>query len=84
MKKEKKIDSVAEERGVVELPTGKLKYPLTNDFMFKAVLQRNQMALKGLLCALLHMGMEEIAEIRILNLIYSSNPDKYSCRPHSC
>lgn len=69
MKKEKEIDSVAEGRGVVELPTGKLKYPLTNDFMFKAVLQRNQMALKGLLCALLHMRMEEIAEIRILNPI---------------
>ena len=69
MKKEKEIDSVAERNGAVELPTGKLKYPLTNDFMFKAVLQRNQMALKGLLCALLHMRMEEIAEIRILNPI---------------
>lgn len=37
--------------------------------MFKAVLQKNQTALKGLLCALLHMRMEEIAEIRILNPI---------------
>lgn len=69
MKKEKEIDSVAEGRGVAELPTGKLKYPLTNDFMFKAVLQRNQTALKGLLCALLHMRMEEVAEIKILNPI---------------
>lgn len=69
LKKEKEIDSVAERNGVVELPKGNLKYPLTNDFMFKAVLQRNQMALKGLLCALLHMRMEEIAEIRILNPI---------------
>lgn len=69
MKKEKEIGSVTEGRGVVELSAGKLKYPLTNDFMFKAVLQRNQTALKGLLCALLHMQMEEIAEIRILNPI---------------
>lgn len=69
MKKEKEIDSMAEGKGEVELPTGKLKYPLTNDFMFKAVLQRNQTALKGLLCALLHMRMEEIAEIKILNPI---------------
>ncbi|MDE7177358.1 MAG: Rpn family recombination-promoting nuclease/putative transposase [Lachnospiraceae bacterium] len=69
MKKEKEIDSVAERNGVVELPTGKLKYPLTNDFMFKAVLQRNQTALKGLLCALLHMRMEEVAKIKILNPI---------------
>lgn len=69
MKKEKEIDSLTEKRSVVKLPTGKLKYPLTNDFMFKAVLQKNQTALKGLLCALLHMRMEEIAEIRILNPI---------------
>ncbi len=69
LKKEKEIDSVAERNGVVELPTGKLKYPLTNDFMFKAVLQRNQTALKGLLCALLHMRMEEVAKIKILNPI---------------
>lgn len=44
-----------------------MKYPLTNDFMFKAVPQRNQTALKGLLCALLQMKPEEIAAIRILN-----------------
>ncbi len=37
--------------------------------MFKAVLQRNQTALKGLLCALLHMRMEEIVVVRIQNPI---------------
>ncbi len=42
---------------------------MTNDFMFKAVLQRNQTALKGLLCALLHMRMEEIVVVRIQNPI---------------
>ncbi len=46
-----------------------MRYPLTNDFMFKAVLQRNQTALKGLLCALLHMRMEEIVVVRIQNPI---------------
>lgn len=46
-----------------------MKYPLTNDFMFKAVLQRNQTALKGLLCAMLNMRMEEIVSIRVLNPI---------------
>ncbi len=46
-----------------------IKYPLTNDFMFKAVLQRSERALKGLLSALLHMEMEEIAAVRILNPI---------------
>lgn len=69
MKKEKKVVNKAEESVVVGLPTGKLKYPLTNDFMFKAVMQRNETALKGLLCALLNMKMKDITAIRILNPI---------------
>lgn len=69
MKRGTKTDSADNGRDLLELPAGKLKYPLTNDFMFKAVLQRNQTALKGLLCALLQMKMEEIVEIRILNPI---------------
>ena len=69
LKEETKIDSVTEKRNGLELPAGKLRYPLTNDFMFKAVLQRNQTALKGLLCALLNMRMEEIVVVRIQNPI---------------
>lgn len=69
MKEETKIDNVAEKMEELELPAGKLRYPLTNDFMFKAVLQRNQTALKGLLCALLNMRMEEIVVVRIQNPI---------------
>ena len=37
------------------LPTGALRYTLTNDFLFKAFLQQNEEALKGLLCALLDL-----------------------------
>lgn len=69
MKRETETDNVTVRRGEGKLPTGKLKYPLTNDFMFKAVLQRNQTALKGLLCAMLNMRMEEIVSIRVLNPI---------------
>lgn len=69
MTKETKTENVTEGRDEARLPSGKLRYPLTNDFMFKVVLQKNQFALKGLLCALLDMQMEEIAEIRILNPI---------------
>lgn len=70
LKEETRNGNETEERCVVKgFPTGNLKYPLTNDFMFKAVLQRNQTALKGLLCALLHMEMEEIAAVRVLNPI---------------
>lgn len=70
LKEETRNGNETEERCVVKgFSTGNLKYPLTNDFMFKAVLQRNQTALKGLLCALLHMEMEEIAAVRVLNPI---------------
>lgn len=51
--------------------TGKLAYRLTNDFMFKAVLQRNETALKGLLCALLDMDVGMIKSVRIMNPIES-------------
>lgn len=67
MKKETKTDNVGVGKDILKPTTGKLQYPLTNDFMFKAVLQSNQRALKGLLCALLHVKLEEIVAIRILN-----------------
>ncbi len=49
--------------------TGKLEYRLTNDFMFKAVLQENETALRGLLCALLGMEPERIRTVRVMNPI---------------
>lgn len=73
LKRGTKTDSLNKALDLLQLPAGKLKYPLTNDFMFKAVLQRNETALKGLLCALLHMKMEEIATVRILNPIEIGN-----------
>ena len=49
--------------------TGKLPYTLTNDFFFKAFLQQNEIALRGLLCAILSMEPESITEIVITNPI---------------
>ena len=49
--------------------TGKLPYTLTNDFFFKAFLERNESALRGLLCALLSMKLEEIVSVTITNPI---------------
>lgn len=51
------------------LPTGALRYTLTNDFLFKAFLQQNEEALKGLLCALLDLKKEDIKSITIMNPI---------------
>ena len=49
--------------------TGKLPYTLTNDFFFKVFLQRNETALRGLLCAMLSMKSEKITDIVVTNPI---------------
>ena len=51
------------------LPSGALPYTLKNDYMFKAVLQQNRKALTGLVSALLHLAVEDIVELEILNPI---------------
>lgn len=49
--------------------TGKLPHPLTNDYMFKALLQRNKNVLKELVCSLLHLRPEEVESLEIKNPI---------------
>ena len=49
--------------------TGKITYNFTNDYMFRAILQRNVIVLKGLICSLLHLRPEHITEITITNPI---------------
>ena len=62
------------------LPSGKLRYTLTNDYMFRAVFQKNENALKGLLCALLELSKKDIKEIIILNpIILGETIDEKTC-----
>ncbi len=49
--------------------TGDLKVLMTNDYMFRVVFQRNKYALKGLLSSILHLGKEEIVDLKITNTI---------------
>ncbi len=49
--------------------TGPVPYTLTNDYLFRAVFQTNQKALKGLICALLHLQQEEVHTLTISNPI---------------
>lgn len=49
--------------------TGKLEYTLTNDFLFKSLLQKNKNVLKALVASLMHLKMEEITSIEITNPI---------------
>ena len=49
--------------------SGPLVIPLTNDYSFRALMQKNKNVLKGLICSLLHMKSDEIISIEILNPI---------------
>ncbi len=59
---------------LLTLPNGKLPYKLTNDYMFRAVFQKNQNALKGLLCALLGLPKDGILDFNLPGL----TPEFYS------
>ena len=49
--------------------TGPLAIPLTNDYLFRALLQRNNYVLKGLICSLLHLSPQEVSSVIINNPI---------------
>ena len=49
--------------------TGPLTIPLTNDYLFRALLQRNNYVLKGLICSLLHLSLQEVSSVVINNPI---------------
>lgn len=53
----------------LERATGEIEYNMTNDYMFRALFQKNNRALKGLLSSLLHMQPEEILSVEITNPI---------------
>ena len=53
----------------LEKATGAIPFNMTNDYMFKAVLQKNEQVLKGLICSCLHMSPDEIRSIKITNPI---------------
>ncbi len=49
--------------------TGIIDYPLTNDYMFRSVMQSNENVLKELLCSLLRLNSDDIRSVQILNPI---------------
>ena len=48
---------------------GPISYGMTNDYMFRAVLQTNNKALRGLICSLLHLQPEDVISVEITNPI---------------
>lgn len=49
--------------------TGAPAFGLTNDYMFRAVFQENELARKGLIASVLHMKPEDIQSVAIRNPI---------------
>lgn len=49
--------------------TGPLLIPMTNDYLFRALLQRNNQVLKALICSLLHLPIEQVRSVAIINPI---------------
>ncbi len=47
--------------------SGKVPYQMTNDYLFRAVLQSNNKALRGLVCSLLHLAEREVYSVEIAN-----------------
>ncbi len=48
---------------------GKLPYNMTNDYMFRIVLQRDRETLVSLICSVLHLSREEVLDVTIENPI---------------
>ena len=50
--------------------SGPILYNMTNDYMFRYILQENESILKAFLASLLHLNEREILSIKILNPIF--------------
>ncbi len=49
--------------------SGQIPYNMTNDYMFRAVLQSNNKVLRGLICSLLHLSEQKVLSVEIINPI---------------
>ena len=49
--------------------TGRMPYTLTNDYMFRAMLQRSKGALKGIVCSITGFNPKQIKSVEIMNPI---------------
>lgn len=51
------------------LSTGAIPYNMTNDYMFRVILQENESVLRGLVGSLLHLEQSEIQSVLVTNPI---------------
>ncbi len=57
----------------LEAATGPFDFPMTNDYMFRAVLQTDNKALTGFISALLQIPISEISAVEVTNPIILGN-----------
>ncbi len=64
-----------------EKATGRIPYNMTNDYMFRAVFQSSNKALRGLICSLLHLADSEVTSVEITNpILLGDSVDKKEFR----
>ncbi|MBO5166488.1 MAG: Rpn family recombination-promoting nuclease/putative transposase [Lachnospiraceae bacterium] len=51
------------------MASGPVAIRMTNDYLFRALLQRNNKVLKGLICSLLHLSPKQVKKVKITNPI---------------
>jgi predicted transposase/invertase (TIGR01784 family) len=61
--------STASVSAAFEQATGSIDYRFTNDYMFRAFLQKSEYVLRALICSLLHLKPDDIRSVRITNPI---------------
>lgn len=60
---------------------GTIPYGMTNDYMFRAVLQANNKVLRGLICSLLHLSEKDVFSVKIANpVVMGENVEKKEIR----
>lgn len=57
------------ETGSLEDAHGMIPVRMTNDYLFRALMQKNNNVLKSLICSLLHLDPDEVTSVTILNPI---------------
>ena len=65
----KEVGSPAQMKAHYSNRTGELRIKLTNDYLFKALLQKNEGVRKALVCALLHLEESEVQSLEVTNPI---------------
>ena len=69
MKRKNTTTAVVNTSATFGSATGPVTIPMHNDYLFRALLQRNNRVLKGLICSLLHLSDKQVQTVTITNPI---------------